>query len=114
MPDQSSLPSLTAGLKGLQTAGEADLKLTADVRDQYLNLISTYRASLQGARGAMTALEGLENPGTLTSANQTATNLRLDVTGTDGVEQTIDKYLDYLDELEKTVKAAADRMLQAG
>jgi hypothetical protein len=109
-----TITSLTDGLKGLQQSGPADLKLSTETRDAYVNLIGAYHATLKTARDQMNGLENLDNLGSLSSAKQTAQNLKLDVTDLTGIQHAVDKYLAYLDELEKTVKSAADRLVQTG
>ena len=113
-PQPVTLPGLTDGLKKLQKDGPADVKLSTDTRDKYLKLISDYRDTLKAARNKMNGLENLDNPGTLSSALTTVQNLKLDVTDVTGIEHALDKYIDYLDELEKTVKAACDRLIHSG
>jgi hypothetical protein len=110
----SSISDLTSALKQLQNSGPADLKLSAETRDKYLKIISTFRSALQAARTKMSNLGALGSPGSLGSAVQTQSNLNLDVSGLSGIEPTIDQYLSYLDEFETTVKKAADRLIQSG
>ncbi|WP_445160098.1 hypothetical protein ACTXG5_18085 [Mycobacterium sp. Dal123C01] len=54
------------------------------------------------------------NPSTLASANQTKMNLELDISGVDGIQQSINQYLSYLDQFSTTVKAACTRLIQSG
>ncbi len=108
-----TITSLTDGLKDLQKDGPADLKLSTQTRDAYVKVIGDYRTTLQTTRNQMNGLE-LGDWGLLTSAKQTAQNLKLDVTDLTGIQHAVDKYLAYLDELEKTVKSAADRLIQSG
>jgi hypothetical protein len=105
---------LTDGLKDIQKNGKADLKLSSATRDKYLSIISNFRSALQAQQKAIAGLPGLGFPGELASAGQTKQNLELDVTGLTGIEPAVNKYLDYLDEFEKTVKAAADKLIHSG
>ncbi|WP_180150403.1 hypothetical protein [Mycobacterium saskatchewanense] len=109
-----NIPDLVDGLKQLQDSGPADVKLSSETRDAYLNIISTFRGQLQAQLTAIGKLGSLGSPGSLGSANQTKNNLEMDVSGLDGIEQSINQYLSYLDEFSTTVKKAADRLLQSG
>jgi hypothetical protein len=109
-----SITGLTDGLKDLQTKGKVDLKLSPATRDRYLALIRQYQTSLKIERDRMNGLETLGYPGPLSSAQQTRANLQLDVTDLTGAQRTIDKYLDYLDELQDTVKKACDQLMKSG
>jgi len=111
--DPSSIDSLTSDMKKFKN-GPADLKFSTETRDKYLAILATYRNSLQDESGKMSQLETLGNVGTLASASQTKGNLQSDVTGAQGIQQSITKYLEYLDEFEAAIKAACDRLLQAG
>jgi hypothetical protein len=62
----------------------------------------------------MNGLESIGNVGLFQSANQTKRNLQIDVTGVQGIQQSTDKYLDYLDTFADTVKKAAGRLLHDG
>ena len=110
--DPSPIDSLTSDMKKFKN-GPADLKFSAETRDQYLAILATYRNSLHDESGKMNQLDTLGNVGTLASASQTKENLQTDVTGAQGIQHTIAKYLEYLDEFELAIKAACDRMLQA-
>lgn len=111
--DPSSIDSLTSDMKNFKN-GPADLKLSAETRDQYLAILATYRNSLNDQSGKMKQLETLGNVGTLASASQTKENLQTDVTGAQGIQQSVTKYLEYLDDFEAAIKAACDRLLHAG
>jgi hypothetical protein len=110
----TSISALTSGLKQLQNSGPVDLQLSTATRDQYLNIINTFRTALQTQRTNMGNLGPLGSPGSLGSAVQTENNLNLDVTGLAGIEQAVDQYLNYLDEFETTVKDACNRLIQSG
>jgi hypothetical protein len=112
--DLSPIDSLTDGLKQLKDNGKADVKLSAETRDKYLKLISTFKDALQAERKKMNGLEAIGNVGLFQSANQTKRNLQIDVIGVQGIQQSTDKYLDYLDTFADTVKKAADRLLHDG
>jgi hypothetical protein len=111
--DPSRLDALTSDMKNFKK-GPADLKLSVATRDQYLATLATYRNSLHGERDKMNKLETLGNVGTLASAGQTKKNLQTDVTGVQGIQHSVTKYLEYLDEFERAIKAACDRLIQAG
>lgn len=111
--DPTSIDALTTAMKKFEK-GPADLKLSEATRDQYLAILATFRKSLQDERDKMNKLETLGNVGTLASANQTKKNLQTDVTGVQGIQHSVTKYLGYLDEFERAIKAACDRLLQAG
>jgi hypothetical protein len=113
-PPSISIPGLTDGLKTLQKGGKPDVKLSPATRDKYLALIRGYQKALKVERDRMNGLETLGNPGPLSSAQQTRSNLQLDVTDTTGAQSTVDKYLDYLDELQTTVKKACDQLMKSG
>ena len=108
-----SIDSLTSDMKNFKN-GPADLKLSAETRDQYLAILATYRNSLNDESGKMKHLETLGNVGTLASASQTKNNLQTDVTGAQGIQQSVTKYLEYLDDFDAAIKAACDRLLHAG
>src|ERR1700733_5145166 len=100
-----SIDSLTSDMKNFKN-GPADLKLSAETRDQYLAILATYRNSLNDERGKMKQLETLGNVGTLASARQTKNNLQTDITGAQGIQQSVTKYLEYLDDFDAAIKAA--------
>ncbi len=108
----AGLDDLTKGLKALQDSGDADLKISPEARDKYLQLVKTLRDAIQDQRNKMETVGPVHVA--LASAQQTKNNLDLDVTGTSGIQFSVDKYLDYLDTLSDTVKKAADRLIQAG
>jgi hypothetical protein len=110
----SSIGALTSGLKQLQNGGPVDLKLSTATRDQYLNIISTFRTALQSQRTNMSNLGTLGSPGSLGSAVQTENNLNLDVSGLTGIQQAVDQYLNYLDQFATTVTDACNRLIQSG
>jgi hypothetical protein len=101
-------------LKGLQQSGPADLKLSTSTRDAYLHIVSTFQTALKEQLKTINGLSSLGSPGTLPSASQTKNNLELDISGLDGIEQSINQYLSYLDQFSATVKAACNRLIQSG
>jgi hypothetical protein len=109
-----SIDGLTSAMKTLNDDKKADLKLTADARAHSLQLISNYREVLKTQRELADWLDKWGNVGTFMSAIQTKNNLLGDVDGPAGVKDTLDKSLQYLDELEATVKKAADSLMHAG
>jgi hypothetical protein len=110
----SSVADLTKGMKDLKDKGPADVKLSHDARDKYVTIIGNFRNALQDEHKKMQSMPDLQDPGSFASAQQTRRNLLSNVTGFDGAEPTIKKYIDYLDAFEETVKKAADRLLDNG
>ncbi|WAJ46366.1 hypothetical protein OK015_07830 [Mycobacterium sp. Aquia_216] len=110
----SNITDLVGELKQLQDSGPADVKLSEATRDAYLNIIKTFRDQLNDQLTAIGKLGSLGSPGSLGSANETKTNLEMDISGLGGIEQSITQYLSYLDQFSTTVKKAADRLLQSG
>ena len=112
--DSSWIDSLTGDMKNINKTHSADITFSTATRDQYLSILATYRSSLNDQLQKIKQLETLGNVGTLDSANQTKDNLQTDVTGNKGIEEFVNKYLDYLDEFEQSIKTAADRLIQHG
>jgi hypothetical protein len=111
MATDPSIDDLTNGMKQLTKSGAGkDLQLSAAAQQNYTNLISTYRTALNAQRTKAAGLANYGNVGGFFSAQQTKFQLTYDVTGPDGVLATLDKYMSYLDEFEKTVNAAFSRM----
>jgi hypothetical protein len=108
------MDQLTSNIDQLKDSGSADVKLSPTTRDQYLKLINDYRSALKAESDKMVGLVSLGNPGTFGSANQTRNNLQDDVTGLGGIQRTMGKHLDYLDEFSDTVKKTADRLIANG
>jgi len=113
-PPASPIDGLTTNINQIKDSGPPDIKLSTDTKNAYLKIIGDYRADLQTQRDAMNNVQPLGDPGKLTSAQQTKTNLELDVTGLGGIHDSLDKYLAYLDALSETVKKAAERLIQNG
>jgi hypothetical protein len=109
-----SLEDLTHSMKQLKDSGEADVKLSKETRDKYVALIKNFRTALKAERDNLNGLEALGNAGTFASATQTKSNLQSNVVDTGGIQKTLDKYLDYLDEFEATVKKSCDRIIESG
>ena len=109
--NEPSIGDLTNGLKQLtQTGAGKDTKLSATAQKNYTKLISDYRTALNEQRNSAAQLTNYGNPGGWQSAQDTVWQLQNAVTGPNGVVETLDKYLAYLDEFEKTVNAAFNRM----
>jgi hypothetical protein len=113
-PGSSPLDPLTQNLNQIKNSGKPDIKLSTDTKNQYLAVIKTFRDALQAQRDKMNGVQPLGNPGTLSSANQTKTNLDMDVTGPGGITETTDKYLKYLDDFTDTINKAASRLIKSG
>src|SRR3954447_6579114 len=109
-----ALDDLTSNMNQLKDGKTADLKLSTESRDAYLKAIRACGDSLKAERAKMNSLETLAYPGSFGSAVQTQRNLQDDVTGLAGIQRTLDKYLDYLDAFEATVKNTADLILKSG
>jgi len=110
----SDISSLSSGLKQLQNSGPADLKLSSATQTDYLNIIKAFHTALNNELTTIKNLGGLGNPGSLGSANQTKNNLVLDITGLEGIQQSINQYLSYLEQFSATVKAAGNRLIGSG
>jgi len=109
-----SIDSLTSSMKQFGSDKKTDLKLTADARTRSLQYISDYRDGLKNQLAMAEYLGAMGNPGTFASAIQTKNYLLDDMNGPGGVKDTINKSIKYLDELEATVKKAADSLLHNG
>ncbi|WP_445161760.1 hypothetical protein ACTXG5_00035 [Mycobacterium sp. Dal123C01] len=105
---------MSSQLTDLKDSGPADVKLSTQTRDAYLKIVQTFHDSLNAQLKTLSGLGSLGNPGTLASARQTKMNLELDISGVDGIQQSINQYLSYLDQFSTTVKAACTRLIQSG
>jgi hypothetical protein len=113
MADQTSITGLSDGLK--EIAKGADLKLSKAVAEQYLARLTDYRNTLNEALKQTEHLELDSNGGgSLASAQKTIFNLNVDVTDLAGIRSVITKYIDYLDELEKTVRKSCAQLINSG
>jgi hypothetical protein len=110
----SDIGSLNSGLKQLQKSGPADLKLSSAAQTDYLNIIDAFHTALNNELTTIKNLGGLGSPGSLASANETKNNLELDITGLEGIQQSINQYLSYLEQFSATVKAAGNRLIGSG
>ncbi|BBX39887.1 hypothetical protein [Mycobacterium simiae] len=110
----TDISSLNSGLTDLQKNGPVDLKLSTQTRDAYLNIVKTFHDALNTQLTTIKNLPNLGDPGALGSAIQTKNNLALDISGLDGIEQSVNQYLSYLQQFSATVKAACDRLTGAG
>jgi hypothetical protein len=110
----SDIGSLNAGLKEIQKSGPADLKLSTETQNAYLQIVKTFHDTLNTQLTTIKNLGSLGSPGSLGSANQTKNNLELDITGLNGIQQSINQYLSYLEQFSATVKAAGDRLIGSG
>jgi hypothetical protein len=108
---EPSIGDLTNAMKQLtQTGAGKDTKLSSSAQQKYTKLISDYRTALNEQRNSAAQLTNYGNPGGWGSAQATVWQLQGAVTGPNGIVETLDKYLAYLDEFEKTVNAAFNRM----
>jgi hypothetical protein len=101
-------------LKTIKDSGKPDVKLSTETKDKYLALIGSFHDQLMVQRKKIDTIAPLGNPGELESAQQTRNNLTTDVSGPGGITETLDKYLNYLDEFRDTVNKAATRLIQSG
>lgn len=109
--NEPSIGDLTNGLKQLtQTGAGKDTKLSSTAQQNYQKLIGDYRTALNEQRNKAAQLTNYGNAGGWGSAQDTVWQLQGAVTGPNGVVETLDTYLAYLDEFEKTVNAAFNRM----
>jgi hypothetical protein len=113
-PTGSDIASLNSGLKDIQKSGPADLKLSTETQNAYLQIVKTFHDTLNTQLTTIKNLGSLGSPGSLRSANETKNNLELDITGLNGIQQSINQYLSYLEQFSATVKAAGDRLIGSG
>jgi hypothetical protein len=113
-PTGTDIASLNSGLKEIQKSGPADLKLSSETQKAYLQIITTFHDALNTQLTTIKNLGSLGSPGSLLSATETKNNLELDITGLNGIQQSINQYLSYLEQFSSTVKAAGDRLIGSG
>jgi len=99
------------GLKNAATNGEADLKLSAEVRDAYIKAVHDFRDLLNAQLAKVNALPGYGPPGGLQSAAQTKSNLEH---GCNELKRVIGEYNTYLDAFADTVTEAGKRLINCG
>lgn len=101
----------TDQLKMLKEHGALDLQMSERARDDYVRLIRNYRQELIGQRAHVHQLGGLGTAAAgCRSAQQTKRQLEANAVGLDGILQTLDNYIDYLNMFEQTVNSAFKRM----
>lgn len=106
--------SLIEGINGVKTGattGEADLALTAGVRDAYVKAVHDLRDLLNEQLKKLEALPGYGEPGDWQSAAQTKTNLEH---GINELKRVIKEYTTYLDTFADTVTEAGKRLIASG
>ena len=108
--DQSLLGSMN-GIKDGASTGEADLKLTTEVRDAYIKAVHDFRDLLNAQLTKVNGLSGYGEPGDFQSATQTKGNLQ---NGIDDLKRVIANYNDYLDAFAETVTEAGKRLIHSG
>jgi len=99
------------GLKDVATNGEADLKLTTEVRDAYIKAVHDFRDLLNAQLGQVNGLPGYGDPGGFQSAAQTKSNLEH---GCNELKRVIGEYNEYLDAFADTVTEAGKRLVHCG
>jgi hypothetical protein len=108
--DQSLLGSMN-GIRDGASTGEADLKLTTEVRDAYIKAVHDFRDLLNAQLNKVNGLSGYGDPGGLQSAAQTKSNLEQ---GCNELKRAIGNYNKYLDTFADTVTEAGKRLIQSG
>jgi hypothetical protein len=108
--DQSLLGSMN-GIKAGASTGEADLKLTTEVRDAYIKAVHDFRDLLNAQLAKVNGLPGYGEPGGFQSAAQTKSNLEH---GCNEVKRVIGDYVEYLDAFADTVTEAGKRLIHCG
>ncbi|KAA0096630.1 hypothetical protein CIW49_18295 [Mycolicibacterium sp. P1-18] len=107
-------PNLLGSMNGIKdgaSTGEADLKLTTEVRDAYIKAVHDFRDLLNAQLTKVNGLPGYGEPGGFQSAQQTKGNLQ---NGIDDLKKVIANYNDYLDAFAETVTEAGKRLIQSG
>lgn len=106
-----AIEDLTAGMKQLKASEHADLKLSEDVKKQYVTAAETLRQGISTAREMIASqnLGSLGEVGTLQSASQTKSNLQNDA---QEISKQLSDYEDYLTVFADTVKQAADNIIK--
>jgi hypothetical protein len=99
------------GLKDGATKGDADLKLTTEVRDAYIKAVHDFRDLLNAQSNKVNGLPAYGDPGGFQSAAQTKSNLEH---GCDELKRAIANYNEYLDAFADTVTEAGKRLIQSG
>lgn len=99
------------GLKDGATNGEADLKLTTEVRDAYIKAVHDFRDLLNEQLNKVNALPAYGAPGDLQSAAQTKSNLE---NGCNELKRVITEYTRYLDAFAGTVTETGKRLIVSG
>jgi hypothetical protein len=99
------------GLKDVATNGEADLKLTTEVRDAYIKAVHDFRDLLNAQLSQVNGLPGYGDPGGFQSAAQTKSNLEH---GCNELKRVITEYTKYLDAFAGTVSEAGKRLIHCG
>ena len=107
---QNWIDSMNA-LKDGAKNGDADLKLTTEVRDAYINAAHDFRDLLNDQLKKTYALPAYGSPGDLQSATQTRHNLE---TGINEFNRVINDYIKYLDAFADTVTEAGKRLIESG
>ena len=99
------------GLKKGAADGDADLKLTAEVRDAYVKAVHDFRDQLNAQLIKVNGLPGYGDPGGFQSAAQTKSNLEH---GCNELKRVIVEYTKYLDAFADTVTEAGKCLIKSG
>ena len=110
--DGNNLTTLSDGMKALK---DANLVLTTQGEKDFITAIGELRTQVTETLGLIDPIKHIKpEVGNLHSAAQTKANLDSAVDGTGGIIEVLNGYLTYLDDLETTVKATCDRLIQSG
>ena len=108
-----SIGDLTNQMKSLQSS--TTLELSEAVMTLYTDRITTFRNALVAEQGKLKDLFIVENVGVVQSASQLKDELNLNINDSaQGIWYKLQAYIDYLNEFENTVKAAAGKQLAEG
>ena len=108
-----SIGDLTNQMKSLQSS--TTLELSEAVMNLYIARIATFRDVLKAEQGKLKDLFIVENVGGVQSAGQLRDELNLNINDSaQGIWYKLQAYINYLDEFENTVKAAAGKLLAEG
>ncbi len=108
-----SIGDLTNQMKSLQSS--TTLELSEAVMNLYIARIATFRDALKTEQGKLKDLFIVENVGGVQSAGQLRDELNLNINDSaQGIWYKLQAYINYLDEFENTVKAAAGKLLAEG
>lgn len=106
-----AINTAATAMNHLKDNGQADLKLSPETRDAYLQAITDLRTALESRVREADGVGEYGNPGKFASAQQTKANLELAVAN---FKTSVNDYIEFLDAFAETVKKSADRLMNAG